>query len=108
MTGPSPVDRGKPGSKLHVLPDRAGIPLAVGISSASTNDGEELRPLVRAIRRVRMTPTLRWSQERIASAPDVDQGRLVRRDCTEALTISICSSFSSRLDLPSRGTVQFA
>ncbi|MGY1877424.1 IS5 family transposase [Nocardia gipuzkoensis] len=53
LTGPSPVDRGKSGSKLHVLSDRAGIPLAVAISAASTNDAEALRPLVRAIPAVR-------------------------------------------------------
>ncbi|WP_324197859.1 IS5 family transposase [Nocardia abscessus] len=53
MTGPSPVDRGKSGSKLHVLSDRAGIPLAVGISAANTNDAEALRPLMRAIPSVR-------------------------------------------------------
>jgi hypothetical protein len=27
MTGPNPVDRGKAGSKIHVLSDRAGLPL---------------------------------------------------------------------------------
>ncbi len=53
MTGPSPVDRGKPGSKLHILTDRAGIPLAVAVSAANTNDAEALRPLVRAIPAVR-------------------------------------------------------
>ncbi|MGW4720368.1 IS5 family transposase [Nocardia sp. NPDC004260] len=49
LTGPSPVDRGKPGSKIHVLSDRAGIVLSVGVSSANTNDAEALRPLVKAI-----------------------------------------------------------
>ncbi|MDE1675553.1 IS5 family transposase, partial [Nocardia gipuzkoensis] len=53
LTGPSPVDRGKPGSKIHVLSDRAGTPLSVGISSANTNDAEALRPLVKAIPAVR-------------------------------------------------------
>jgi hypothetical protein len=37
MNGPSPVDRGKSGSKLHVLSDRAGTSLAVGNSAADTN-----------------------------------------------------------------------
>ncbi|WP_172625062.1 hypothetical protein [Streptomyces griseofuscus] len=32
LTGPNPVDRGKTGSKLHVLSDAQGIPLAVGAS----------------------------------------------------------------------------
>jgi hypothetical protein len=35
MTGPSPVDRGKPGSKIHVLSDRAGLPLSVAVSAAN-------------------------------------------------------------------------
>ncbi|MGY2026017.1 transposase [Nocardia gipuzkoensis] len=53
LAGPSPVDRGKRGSKIHVLSDRAGIPLSVGISSANTNDAEALRPLVKAIPAIR-------------------------------------------------------
>ncbi len=53
MTGPSPVDHGKSGSKLHVLSDRAGISLTVAISAANTNDAEALRPLARAIPAVR-------------------------------------------------------
>lgn len=53
MTGPSPVDRGKTGSKIHVLSDRNGLPLAVAVSAANTNDADALKPLVRAIPAVR-------------------------------------------------------
>lgn len=49
MTGPNPVDRGKSGSKIHVLSDRAGIPLSVAVSAANTNDSFALKPLVMAI-----------------------------------------------------------
>jgi transposase len=49
MTGPSPVDRGKPGSKIHALSDRAGLPLSVAISAANTHDSRALTPLVMAI-----------------------------------------------------------
>ena len=49
MTGPSPVDRGKSGSKIHVLSDRAGLPLSVAVSAANTNDADALKPLVRAV-----------------------------------------------------------
>lgn len=38
LTGPNPVDRGKPGSKIHVLYDRRGIPLTVLVSAANTHD----------------------------------------------------------------------
>jgi transposase len=49
LTGPSPVDRGKPGSKIHVLSERAGIPLSVAVSAANTHDSHALKPLVNAI-----------------------------------------------------------
>ncbi|WP_134718788.1 IS5 family transposase [Saccharomonospora xinjiangensis] len=53
LTGPSPTDRGKPGSKIHVVSDRAGLPLAVGISAANTHDSQALKPLVNAIPAIR-------------------------------------------------------
>jgi len=53
LTGPNPVDRGKAGSKIHALSDRAGLPLAVGVSAANTNDHHALKPLVMAVPAVR-------------------------------------------------------
>ena len=53
LTGPNPVDRGKPGSKIHALSDRAGILLVVGVSAANTHDSQALKPLVNAIPPVR-------------------------------------------------------
>ena len=38
MTGSNPTDRGKLGTKRHILTDKNGIPLSVVISSASTHD----------------------------------------------------------------------
>jgi transposase len=38
MTGNSPVDRSKLGTKRHILTDKEGIPLSVIITSASTHD----------------------------------------------------------------------
>ena len=49
QTGPNPVDRGKPGSKYHVVVDRNGIPLAVRISAANAHDSTQLLPLIDAI-----------------------------------------------------------
>jgi transposase len=49
MTGPNPVDRGKTGSKIHVLSDRGGLPLSVAVSAANTHDSHALKPLVLAI-----------------------------------------------------------
>jgi transposase len=53
LTGPNPTDRGKPGSKMHVLSDRAGIPLSVAVSAANVHDSQALKALVKAIPAVR-------------------------------------------------------
>jgi transposase len=45
-TGPSPVDRGKPGSKMHVLSDANGLPLVVGVWAGNVHDSEGLKPMV--------------------------------------------------------------
>ena len=38
MTGHNPTDRGKLGSKRHILTDKDGIPLSTMITSANTHD----------------------------------------------------------------------
>ncbi|WP_373686626.1 IS5 family transposase [Nocardia terpenica] len=53
LTGPNPTDRGKPGSKQHILSDRTGIPLSVAVSAANVHDSQALKPLVKAIPAVR-------------------------------------------------------
>ncbi|WP_427155671.1 IS5 family transposase [Streptomyces sp. TRM70308] len=45
-TGPSPVDRGKPGTRMHILSDRSGLPLVVGISTGNTHDSQGLKPML--------------------------------------------------------------
>jgi transposase len=49
LTGPNLTDRGKPGSKYHLLVDRNGIPLAVGLSAANTHDSLLLEPMVATV-----------------------------------------------------------
>lgn len=39
------MDRGKPGSKMHILSDAAGLPLRVGLSAANTHDSLALKPM---------------------------------------------------------------
>ncbi|WP_419249248.1 IS5 family transposase [Streptomyces luteogriseus] len=53
LTGPNPVDRGKYGSKIHLVTERTGLPLSVGISGANTHDSQALIPLVRRIPPIR-------------------------------------------------------
>jgi transposase len=48
-TGPNPTDKGKPGSKRHVVSDRGGIPLAVILTAANVHDSKVLEEAVDAI-----------------------------------------------------------
>ncbi|MFF1259771.1 MULTISPECIES: IS5 family transposase [unclassified Streptomyces] len=52
-TGPSPVDRARPGSKHHLIVDRHGIPLAVSLTSGNRHDVTQLMPLLDAVPRIR-------------------------------------------------------
>ena len=49
LTGPNPTDRGKPGSKYHLLVDQGGIPLTVCLSAANTHDSMLLEAMVDAV-----------------------------------------------------------
>lgn len=53
LTGPNPVDRGKFGSKIHLLTERTGLPLSLAISGANLHDSQALIPLVDAIPPIR-------------------------------------------------------
>lgn len=53
LTGPNPTDRGKSGSKIHLITDRNGVPLSLGISGANMHDSLGLQPLVRGIPPIR-------------------------------------------------------
>ncbi|MCH0561546.1 transposase [Streptomyces sp. MUM 16J] len=45
-SGPSPVDRARPGSKHHLIVDGQGIPLAVSLTGRDRNDVTQLEPLL--------------------------------------------------------------
>ena len=46
QTGPSPVDRRKPGTKHTLLVDRHGIPLAIRTAGANVSDHRQIIPVV--------------------------------------------------------------
>jgi transposase len=46
LVGPNPTDRGKPGTKYHVVVDADGLPLAAVASAANVNDTRLLRHLL--------------------------------------------------------------
>ena len=53
MTGPSPVDRARTGSKHHLIVYAAGIPLAITLTGGNRNDVTQLLPLVDGVGPVR-------------------------------------------------------
>ncbi|MEH0543652.1 IS5 family transposase [Streptomyces sp. B21-105] len=64
LTGPNPVDRGKYGSKTHLITERSGLPLSAGISGANLHDSQALIPLVKGI------PPIRSRRGRRQRRPD--------------------------------------
>jgi transposase len=51
--GPSPVNRGHPGSRRHLIVDSHGIPLAVTLTGGNRHDVTQLLPLLDAIPPIR-------------------------------------------------------
>jgi transposase len=64
-TGRSPVDRGRTGSKHHLITDATGIPFAVTLTGGNRNDVTRLIPLVQAV------PPVRGKHGRPRRRPDV-------------------------------------
>ncbi|MGW4037759.1 IS5 family transposase [Streptomyces sp. NPDC004778] len=67
-TGRSPVDRGRTGSKHHLITDATGIPLAVTLTGGNRNDVTQLIPLLQAV------PSVRGKRGRPRRRPDVVLG----------------------------------
>lgn len=67
-TGPSPVNRGKLGSKHHILVDANGIPLAAELTAANVADVQKLLPLTVHI------PAVKGKPGRPKSKPAILQG----------------------------------
>jgi transposase len=53
LTGPSPVDRARTGSKHHLLTDAGGVPLGISLTGGHRNDVTQLLPLVDGVEPVR-------------------------------------------------------
>jgi hypothetical protein len=51
--GANPVDRGKPGTKLHLVCDGGGLPLAAVVTAANGNDTTMFQAVVEDIAPVR-------------------------------------------------------
>lgn len=53
-TGPNPTDRGKPGTKRHLVTDARGTPLGLTLSGANRHDSMMLAPTLDAVPRIRI------------------------------------------------------
>jgi len=53
QTGPNPTDRGKLGTKHHLLVERRGLPLAALLGPANAHDSLSFAPLLDAVPRIR-------------------------------------------------------
>ncbi|MEU9201256.1 IS5 family transposase [Streptomyces sp. NPDC048332] len=67
-TGRSPVDRGRTGSKHHLITDATGTPLAATLTGGNRNDVTQLIPLLQAV------PSVRGKRGRPRRRPDVVLG----------------------------------
>jgi transposase len=59
-TGPNPLDRGRPGSKRHLLTDAGGVPLAVLLTGAHVHDSKVFEELIDSVAPVKG----RWGRPR--------------------------------------------
>jgi transposase len=62
--GPDPTNRGKPGSKRHVITDRPGIPLAALLHDANRHDSRLFERLLDAVPPIRRSAGQRRTRPR--------------------------------------------
>ncbi len=63
-TGPSPVDRRKPGTEMHILPDanRLRLPLVIGTPAGNVHACEGPKPMAKGHQTHHETPGPRQSR----------------------------------------------
>lgn len=79
-TGRSPVDRGRPGSKHHLITDAGGVPLTVLLTGGNRNDVTLLMPLLHAIPPIRGRPRSRAPKVCADRGYDHDKYRTLVRE----------------------------
>jgi IS5 family transposase len=76
--GASPVDRGKPGSKLHLVCDAAGLPPTVVVTAANVNDTTMFEAIIDDLPAVRTPAGRRGSRPGAVHADKGYDGRVNR------------------------------
>jgi transposase len=108
-TGPNPTDRGKPGSKHHLITDARGLPLAAILTGANAHDVTQLIPLVDAVGPVRSAskPTGRMTRAPIAGPCAAATSSRSWRGATRP-TAAAWGSRAGSWSAPSPGCTSFA
>jgi len=89
-TGPSPVDRGRLGSKHHLLVDGGGIPLAWTLTGGNRHDATQLIPLLDRVPHVRGRPGRPRQRPKTLLADRAYDSRERRRELRErGITVQI-------------------
>jgi transposase len=94
-TGQTPVDRGKTGSKHHLIVEAHGIPLAATLTGGNRKDVTQLIPLIQAvppIRGKRGRPRRRPEKLYADSGYDHDKDRAQVRDLGITPCIARCGA----------------
>ena len=81
-TGPNPTDRGKAGTKRHILTDAQGIPLAIRLTGANVHDSVVLEEVVDAVPPIRQS----WGPPRRRPGKLHADKAYDHRRCRRALT----------------------
>lgn len=84
QTGKDPTNRGKLGTKRHVVVDRHGVPLAVTISGANVHDSRLLQEAIDAIPALRLPHRRRGRPRKRPTKLHADKGYDYRH-CRQAL-----------------------
>ena len=81
-TGPNPTDRGKAGTKRHIITDAQGIPLAIRLTGANVHDSMVLEEVVDAVPPIRQS----WGPRRRRPGKLHADKAYDHRRCRRALT----------------------
>jgi putative transposase len=91
-TGPNPTDRGKLGTKRSLLTEGRGVPLAIAVAGANTNDHKLMRETIEAILPERPAPT-----------PERPQGLCLDKGFDYPEVRELAAEFAFTLHLRTRG-----
>jgi hypothetical protein len=78
QTGKDPTNRGKLGTKRHLVVDRTGLPLAITITGANVHDSRALEEAVDAVPTLRLPSKRRGRPRKHPHKRQADKGGNVR------------------------------